>query len=232
MQYHRKTFERLLRWPVPDADPVLADALPPLPASVREWYSLADSIHLLSHYSNGDWAIRPRDFDEHIINVPPDRRVCFAGDLSKLHRIHGANARLFLVENQGDCWWAFLEEQDDPPVYVTYRPPPENWKLTADRFSTFVYTRLFDHVHFFQDGLFHMEVADPIPESTFNYLAANFEAEPATRHIEGWEERRYSRGEQRVTVSGQLWLLSADTPASFQSLGRELSDFLEEFPRL
>ena len=33
-----------------------------------------------------------------------------------------------------------------------------------------------------------------------------------------------------MTISGQLWMLSADTPSSFQRLGSELSDFLEEFP--
>jgi len=232
MFYHRRTFERLLRRPVPNPDPALAAALPPLPASVREWYSLTNAIHWLTNYGNDDCAIHPRDFDHHIMRVASNRQVCFADDLPKRHRIEGADARVFLVENQGACWWAFTDAHEDPPVYVTYRPPPEDWKLTAASFSTFVYTRLFDHLHFFEEGFFHTEVTGPIPESTFNYLAANFKAEPATRHVEGWEERRYSRGEQRVTVSGQLWLLSADTPASFQSLGRELSDFLEEFPRL
>jgi hypothetical protein len=231
MFYHRRTFERLLRRAVPTPDPALVDTLPPLPASVREWYSLPESVNWLAQYSNGDWAIHPKDFDEHIMTIRPDWRVCFAPDLPRVHRIADAAARVFLVENQGVCWWAFTDQQDDPPVYVTHRPPPEDWRVSADCFSTFIYTRVFDHIRFFVEGLFHTEVTDAVPESTFNYLGAHFESEPTTRHLEGWEERRYSRGEQRVTISGQLWLLSADTPASFQSLGRELSAFLEEFPQ-
>jgi hypothetical protein len=231
MLYHQRTFERLLRMAVPKPDPILVDSLPPLPASVREWYSLSESVNWLAHYSNGDWAIDPKDFDEHIMTIRPDWRVCFADDLPRAHSIDNSAARVFLVENQGVCWWAFTDQQDDPPVYVTYRPPPEDWKLTADRFSIFIYTRIFDRIRFFVDGLFHSEVTDTVPHSAFNYLDARFEKEPTTQHLEGWQERRWSRGEQRVTISGQFWMLSADTLASFQRLGHELADFLEEFPQ-
>ena len=173
MVYHHRTFERLLRRPALNLNPAAIDRLPLLPASVAEWFALPESLDPSGPFSSGDWVVHPDDFDAQIITIRPGRRDCFARGLPKGHQIDGAPAKVFLVENQGVCWWAFTDTGDDPPVYVTYRPPPENWRRCSDSFSTFVYTRIFDHIHFFEEGVFHTEVTDVVPKETIRYLDAN-----------------------------------------------------------
>jgi hypothetical protein len=156
LKFHRKSLELI------GYQPRFGDTTyPDLPASVAEWFSLVDGVELLKKYSNED------------VPVPPSEFKTFKHD--------GKEFVVFMFENQGVVWWAYEKSiNDDPPVYINFDPPPDNWLFETESFSTFVYTWLFDHIHFFDDNLFIWESGKPIDESTLNFLQKEFFQEPTS----------------------------------------------------
>jgi hypothetical protein len=132
--YHQATFDLVGRQPVrrPDAEAVLArceQALGfPLPAAVREWYSLQDALSLIEKYSNCD---HPIDLDEAV-----EMRRIFEWDGDE--GISLEQKLPIIWENEGVALCAVqLDGSVDPPVVVW--DDERDWQPFADQFSDFIY---------------------------------------------------------------------------------------------
>ncbi|MEV0569578.1 SMI1/KNR4 family protein [Dactylosporangium sp. NPDC050588] len=116
----------------------------PLPASVREWYSLAAGQETLRTFSNED-----RVYAAHELGR---MEQYWAGDESDQEREWDLVAERqllpFMIENQGVCFWAvMLDGSDDPPVMISFDDlePTDEWTMLTASFSDLVYTRIWDH---------------------------------------------------------------------------------------
>lgn len=185
---------------------------PDLPASVAEWFSLINGVELLKKYSNEDVPVSPSEF--------------------KTFKHDGKEFVVFMYENQGVVWWAYEKgNSDDPPVYINFDPPPDNWQFETESFSTFVYTWLFDHIHFFEDDLFTWDSGKPVDENILMFLQKEFFQEPTSFD---WDRRiryRFSHNDQRITITNDdtqsEWTFSADTPESLYSVYEKLKHLLQ-----
>jgi hypothetical protein len=136
-----------------------------------------------------------------------------------------------MVENQGVVWWAYEKSiNDDPPDYINFDPPPDNWLFETESFSIFVYTWLFDHIHFFDDNLFIWESGKSIDEGTLSFLQKEFFQEPTSFD---WDRRiryRFSYNDQGITITNDDtqsdWTFSADTLESLNSVYVKLKHLL------
>jgi hypothetical protein len=195
-RYHRESFALLGR-----ELPPVARLIVDLPASVAQWYALADSLSLLAEYSNADSPVPPEEFEYHIAD--------------KKH------LATFLYENQGVCWWAFdLKGGDDPAVYIDIDPPRNRWSRCCSSFSKFVYSRLFDFRHWCHPTLSAGEIGPPLEAHTLRDLRKSCRQHPSTRGWPGDTQYRFSEDDRRFTLckgKGQTdWYLSATTNASLE----------------
>ncbi|GGM27050.1 SMI1/KNR4 family protein [Dactylosporangium sucinum] len=174
----------------------------PLPASVREWYSLAAGHETLRRFSNED-------------------RVYAAHELGRLERYWPdgkpdqerewdpvAERQLlpFMIENQGVCYWAvMLDGSDDPPVMISFDDlyPTDEWTMLAASFSDLVYTRIWDH----QAMSGERTLRAPVPSfdpATWAGLGTQLEQRPADS-----DGQRYrfaaSADDQRVLLEKDAW---------------------------
>jgi hypothetical protein len=195
-QFHKESLALLGR-----ELPTVSKVEPDLPASVEQWYALPDGVSLLREYSNCDSPVAPQEFE-------------YAGFGKK-------TLATFLYENQGVCWWAFdLNGGDDPAVYVVVDPPSSRWRLCCSRFSTFVYTRLFDFRHWCHSTLSAIEIGPPLTAATLRDLRKSCRQHPSTHSWPGDAQYRFSDDDRRFTLcktEGQTdWYLSATTEASLE----------------
>jgi hypothetical protein len=142
LRYHQRTFTLLGHQPARSS--FLEEKIGglekelgrPFPGSVREWYTLAGATSLLAEYSN----------DDHVVPLDQLSRVEAVESVDDVKVPGGCRIVVVLLENQDVCKWGFtLDSDDDPAVVVCdnhYLHP--RWHLCADRFSTFVYTRIWD----------------------------------------------------------------------------------------
>lgn len=185
---------------------LLGRALPPLPKRatdlpdcVAQWYALPDGLSLLKEYSNSDSPVAPDQFE--------------------LHTWGKKILATFLYENQGVCCWAFdLKGGDDPPVYVAFNPKSDRWHVCCSRFSTFVYTRLFDFRHWCHPALSTSEIGPELTVEMLRDLRRSCRRHPVTHGWPGKTQYRFSEDDRRFTLcrsKGQTdWYLSATTGAS------------------
>ena len=112
-----------------EEDPSAVDALrafevmhqTKLPAALFEFYSQKNITHLFRKYSNTDQLIPINEL----------------GWFETLNRHH--DLLVFIIENQGVCFWALqLDGSDDPAVFVRYDEPDEKWRKCTDKFSEFL----------------------------------------------------------------------------------------------
>lgn len=138
LKYHQETFKLLQQ------EPIFSTARRhflekrqkkcncELSESVIEWYSLVDAEYTLTEYSNTNRGI---GLDYLGISDKSSRNVCDYAVTKKL---------LIAIECQAQCVWAVdLNGSDDPPVVVKEYGKSE-WKPYADKFSTYVYTQVWD----------------------------------------------------------------------------------------
>ena|SRR5687768_206495 len=206
LKFHKKSLELI------DCQPEFSGTTyPDLPASVAEWFSLVNAVELLKKYSNEDVPMPPSQF--------------------KTYKHNGKEFVVFMYENQGVVWWAYEKcNNDDPSVYINFDPPPDNWQFETESFSVFVYTWLFDHIHFFEDDLFIWESGKPFDENALKFLQKEFFQEPTSFD---WDRRiryRFSHNDQRITITNDDaqsdWTFSADTPESLKSVYEKLKHLL------
>jgi len=207
MDYHRHTLEMIRRWP-PTLSSEAIDAAArrlgiTIPEAVRQWYSVGDAVQIRERYSNADYPTSPDDFT--------------------VERAQDNPVIEFLGENQGVCSWAFLlNGSDDPPVMINLDPPAdEAWRYCVDRFSTFIYCRVFDHIHWYDD-LMYGEIYGPLSEGDLAFLRDRFREEPTTLNRANSQTYRFSQGERRMiiwTMEDQSdWYVSSDTKDDLEEL--------------
>jgi hypothetical protein len=183
-----------------------------LPASVSEWYSRSDAVSLLREYSNDDAPLEPSQFE-----LVSDDKLNFI---------------VFMYENQGVCWWAYVaDDSEDPPVYINLDPPPNKWFLHAETFSTFIYTRVFDFWNCRDSQLGISGSGDPLSEDTLQRLQSRYKEEPRTHGWTSGTQYRFSRPGRRIVIWDSPkqadWHFSADTSeAVVLELYREFSQNL------
>ena len=172
---------------------------PELPASVAEWYSLANGVELLKQYSNVDFPLLPSEF--------------------RTYSYEDKELMVFMFDNAGIVWYAFEKADDDPPIYVNLEPPPDNWVYDSESFSTFVYIWFFDNLHHVKKDLFIRKNGKPLSKNTLEILLTVFISEPVSHVGNGPVVYRFSFDDQRISVFdyegiSSQWLFTADTQTS------------------
>ncbi len=179
------------------------------PASVREWYSLTRRVDILGEYSNTD---HPTPLEE----LGKVDRYWSGG---KYHDIDFLSRGLLIImsENQGVWTWAIrLDGSDDPPVVVAFDTlmPFSTWEPCADTFSTFVYTRVWDHQIMFSGCV--LFGSEPVLSSTdLRFLKEHFTEGPQTYTCPQLFNYRFSDGSKRMLLyEGERstdWYLRAES---------------------
>jgi hypothetical protein len=205
LKYHKRALELIGQQPV-----FSGMTFPTLPASVAEWYSLTNTVEWLQKFSNQDVPLHPSEFHS--------------------SRYEDKELIVFMHENQGVLWWAFEKsDADDPEVYINLDPPPDNWVNTHEAFSTFVYNWLFDHIHWFEDGLFMIKGGVPLNNHILEILHTNFVQEPSSIGLDNHRQYRFSNRDQKIMIVTNdyqsTWQFAADSEES-------LNDVYERFKHL
>lgn len=213
-RFHEKTLDLLPSRPAVtrfalDAVDALESRLGrPLPASVREWYSHTDAAGTLERYSNQNPTVPLSE------SGLPTHQERDGRDL-------GAEGLLvFRYENQGVCTWAVrLDESDDPPVVVSYDCALQTWHQSADTFTDYVYTCVWDCTLVLTDDELVIQAQnDPVSETTLQSLRRLFAAGVTTHGWPWHTQYRFERGDQYLLIwagEGQAdWFLSADSERS------------------
>jgi len=157
-----------------------------IPASVREWYVLEDSVNLWGRYSNDDDPVPLNELGAVVDFVDPPRDLAREGLV------------MILRENQGVCTWAVrLDGSEDPPVVVEVDSWPNPvWVSCADRFSTFMFCWLWDFCFGPLDlrgrhSLLECQAGQLAPEAIAQ-LQAHFQEMPRTHGWPGKTNYRFS----------------------------------------
>ena len=103
-----------------------------VPASLREWYSLENSVNLLEKILGPHMGIDLK-------NAPKIQAECG-------YLINGSDPFLVMIENQAVLFMAVkFNEGEDPPVYMRYNEPGETWVLHANSFSDWINALSWDY---------------------------------------------------------------------------------------
>lgn len=189
--------------------------LPNLPASVSEWFSLKKGIVILAKHSNQD------------VPVPPEK--------FQRSKFKDKNLSIFMYENQRVVCWAFENSNiEDPPVYINYAPPVDNFSeevvseedcfLVEETFSRFVYKWIFDHFNWYQKGKFLIEKSkETINNEILESLNMEFTKAPFDFSESGEVlVYRYLKSDQKIIIfkynEKTVWQLTANTEKSFNNL--------------
>ncbi len=174
----------------------------PLPASVRQWYSLAAGHETLRRFSNED-----RVYAAHELGRP--ERYWPDGDPDREREWDPVAERQllpFMIENQGGCSWAVvLDGSDDPPVMISFDDlePDDEWTMLTASFSDLVYTRIWDHQAMCGARTLRAPVASFDPAARAG-LGTQLEQRPADS-----DGQRYrfagSADDQRVLLEKDAW---------------------------
>jgi hypothetical protein len=152
-----------------------------LPPAVREWYSYDDALSILAANSNDDPPIPMHELA---------LAESMAGRLIPIRR-----------ENQGVCTWAvLLDGSDDPPVLVEVDSDGTVWQPCAKKFSTYVYTCVWDyHVVLRQPALAQAQNG-PLTPQALQALQGLFDERPRTFGWPGSAQYRFYGGQHGVLV--------------------------------
>jgi hypothetical protein len=181
-----------------------------LPASVAEWYSLANSVELLKQYSIGDFPMIPSDF--------------------KVYNHEDRELIIFMYDNAGILWYAFENSNDDPPVFVNVNPPPDDWRKDSKSFSEFIYTWFFDHLHYVKKDLVIEKEGKPLQANVLEGLFTEFDKEPVS-YVGGPIVYRFSLNDQRIIIFNyndvSSWIFTADTQDSLNNVYAKFKHFFQ-----
>ncbi len=179
-----------------------------LPASVREWYSLAEAYDILLKYSNQD---HPVELDElECIKLSEQSR--------NFSNLGAKKAMPIMYENQAVCTWAItLSSIDDPPVIIKF---DSDWLPYADNFSTFIYIRIWDLE--WADISHSLGAQDiNLSQKDIKFLQNNFEEGPCTYSWPGKTNYRFFYEQTRIIIwddeEGQAdWYIFSQSAESLQ----------------
>jgi hypothetical protein len=219
LRFHAKTLELLKVSPtisqaaVSELASVESRIGTPLPASVKEWYSLDGACELLRQYSNDDWPLEIREFGL------PLKDTHGGGP----HDLLARGLILFRYENQAVCVWAFhIDGNDDPPVDVDVDSQFKIWTQCPPSFSGHLYAWMWDNALVLNRDLTIQAQNQPLTEAALTILSNKFEVGPETYGWPGHTQYRFSKGDQRILIwasEGQAdWWLSADQEESLREL--------------
>jgi hypothetical protein len=174
-----------------------------LPPSVREWYSYDGALPVLAVHSNAD---RP---------VPVQEFSLTESTVGRLISIRW--------ENQGVCNWAILlDGSDDPPVLVDVDSGGTVWQPLAQKFSTYVYTCVWDyHVVLRRPALVQAQNG-PLSPRSLQMLQELFDERPRTFGWPGSAQYRFDGGQHGILIwstEGQQadWFVGAADASSLES---------------
>ncbi|MFF5233310.1 SMI1/KNR4 family protein [Dactylosporangium sp. NPDC000521] len=174
----------------------------PLPASVREWYSLAAGQETLRAFSNED-----RVYAAHELGRP--ERYWPGGEPDEEREWDPVAERQllpFMIENQGVCYWAvMLDGSDDPPVMISFDDlePTDEWTMLSASFSDLVYARIWDHQAMCGERTLRAPVASFDP-ATWAGLGTQLEERPADSNSQRYRFAG-SADDQRVLLEKDAW---------------------------
>ncbi len=220
MRFHAHTLKLLGLAPAISADAVrdldAAEARMghPLPASVREWYSLEGACGLLRRFSNQDPPVEVGEF------CVDERRA--RGQAKR--EVPDCDLVIFRCENQGVCLWAFaLDDADDPPVYVEDFNPQVTTLIQCTRtFSEHIYAWMWDWASVLPSQLLVQAQNAPLSQAAISFLEENFEVGPETYGWPGDRQLRFAREDQRLLIWAAKdqadWWLTADCAESLRDL--------------
>ncbi|MGB5492764.1 MAG: SMI1/KNR4 family protein [Woeseiaceae bacterium] len=218
MEYHSKTLDFIGKpLGIGNADEVAAGERRlgiSFPVSVREWYTEVDGREILAKYSNDDPALSPTEF--------------------RLETVENRRLVIFLIENQGVCWWGFdLDSGDDPPVYVNLDPPPDKLFQYSQSFSEFTFVRVFDHEGFWDSERCSLDTFRPLSPGDLTSLRERFVEEPQSSGWPGNEVYRFRADQGRITIwqgDGQSdWRLSGHSPDALAKLKSVAAEICRPF---
>lgn len=193
----------------------------PFPAAVREWYGLDEAITILESYSNMD---RPVSLSE--LGSP----VYTWGGTGQ-EDLASVGLLVILNENQGVAQWAVrLDGTDDPEVLVRVatEPPDDGWRHYVDRFSAFIYTRVWDWGHEFWGSMCCVQAQDEaLAMADLALLRHRFTEGPRTYGWPGRVNYRFSGDDTRVLLWDDAesqcdWFLFGATPAALTQVVRHV----------
>jgi hypothetical protein len=142
-----------------------------------------------------------------------------------------------MYENQAVCRWAVPLDEDDDPGVLVQRDGMSGWRMASDRFSSFVYSYIWDYrlVHYAACVL--MAEAEPLTTASLAFLREHFLEAQTTREWPGYDmPHRYDHyrfvshdGLSRILVedmsSGRsMWHLASDTLLALGHLATILRD--------
>lgn len=227
LRFHERAVNLLPKRP--GLDPSRAEALArreqdlgiKLPASVREWYSLEDSVNLWGRYTNDDYPAPIDELGELVDWVKPPRDLVREGLL------------LIARENQGVASWAVrLDGTEDPAVVVEVDSWPDpNWIPCADKFSTFLFCQFWDYCEGpcdLRSNLLLARVSEDLTDDTLSSLRRGFEELPSTFGWPSGTSLRFQGHGGRMLIWRDKresdWHLVGRTELELRSLLRKLRD--------
>lgn len=174
-----------------------------LPRSVREWYSYEDSVAILAEHGNEDPPIEVRDF-----------------------RLVEWKARRLLPirnENQGVCVWAVeVDGSDDPGVWVTDGSHHEQRYRLATRFSTYVFTCIWDYRRVLKREAIVQAGNRPLSGAALEFLARRFHEAPRTHGWPGTVQHRFGDESAGILIwaseSRADWFIGAESESSLRQV--------------
>lgn len=219
LAYHQPTLDLLDR--ARSFSPEVREALDrreaaagaPLPASVREWYSLEGAVDVLRSHSNSDDP------------VPIDQLGTREYDLHETgpHDYLADGLMIVIFEDQAVCTWAVrLDGTDDPPVVIEVDSRGViHWQRYADTFSDFVCTWVWDYP---AEPCLIDAVNPAVDAEDLAFLRANFTEHSRTHAWPGAVNYRFSAGPRRIFIRdggrgpGSSWMLAAPDAPSLRAL--------------
>ncbi|GAA2602023.1 hypothetical protein GCM10010399_35980 [Dactylosporangium fulvum] len=213
-----------------------------LPASVREWYSLAAGPAVLRDFGNEDRVYEPHELGRLETFWPePDGDDGPGDEEREWDPVAEGRLLPFMIENQGVCSWAVvLDGSDDPPVVISFDDldPSDDWTTHMASFSDLVYTRIWDHSAMHGERVIRSTVTNFEP-AVWAGLGLRLDGRPS--NSDGQRHRFAGSGDdQRVLLekdawgsTGQcyLWAATDDLLVDLVAAVREGSGLATEFSR-
>jgi hypothetical protein len=221
-----------------------------IPAAVREWYSLEGAVRLLETYSNDDNPIPienlgERDEDWYAFQEVIRRQeietdspgLLDPGDPEWQGDTLDRNRLVFMYAHQSVCRWAVPLDRGDDPVVLVQNDGMTGWRKASDRFSSFVYTYIWNHSRILDAACILEAKGDSIALTSLAFLREHVLEAPTTYVWPDYDmDHRYDHyrflsddGGVRILIQDvaserSVWHLAADTLLALGHLATALRD--------
>lgn len=170
-----------------------------LPASVREWYTLSDSVSILEKYSNEDYPTPLTDLGR--TNRYWDKETARYYELDMVTTGYIP----ILVENQAVCTWAIdlTTGAEDPPVVLAEEAinPSTTWKPCTATFSEFIFTRVWDAKGMYFTRYWQMGDEEmPVTPDMLDFIGLRFAPGLTNRFFPEVRAHRFGRASQGMLL--------------------------------